>query len=155
MYLIVPDPMIWTIGAVGFIFCTLRLKLSQSTMTKIVVASMNSVKMEAVKAGLSVFLNKEISIFGVSVESTKRQNVNIVVLSFCQAKGFEQCQEIMGGMNKSMVGENYLSLLRIPWMVFLSLSISTLWILASFKLFLAVDPISPVIRRVTPCSPSH
>jgi len=38
-------------------------------MIKIVVASRNPVKMEAVKEGLSVFLNTEIEIHGVTVQS--------------------------------------------------------------------------------------
>ena len=38
-------------------------------MIKIVVASRNPVKMEAVKEGVSVFLNEEVEILGVSVES--------------------------------------------------------------------------------------
>ncbi len=40
-----------------------------TSMIKIVVASRNPVKMEAVKEGLSVFLNTEIEIHGVTVQS--------------------------------------------------------------------------------------
>ena len=50
-------------------FCILHLNLNQPTMIRIVVASKNPVKLEAVKDGLSVFLTDEIEVLGVSVES--------------------------------------------------------------------------------------
>lgn len=92
-------------------------------MIKIVVASKNPVKMDAVKDALSVFLNKEIDLLGVSVESgvpdqpmndaeTRLGAETRVKNALDQFPGFDFYVGVEGGVEETAAG-----LMAFAWIV--------------------------------------
>jgi inosine/xanthosine triphosphatase len=92
-------------------------------MIRIVVASKNPVKMEAVKEGLAIFIPEELEIIGVSVESgvpdqpmsdaeTLNGAVNRVQQAQRQYPGYEYYVGLEGGVEQTISG-----LMAFAWMV--------------------------------------